>query len=198
VTVYDIEYDSVNGTVSRFVTTASNDSVANIWQGAIALTTGNIGLPNLLQAASLADFSNSAQELADKMALAYSKTALAIGAEAVVPRPAIAAQERESFLVARVPLGPLFTLVVANLLFVVVGIILTSVALASSGGEVRDIQARLSVGGLIADRFEGIRGRGGVDNMEDIFEESESRGSMRVGLDYADGSGYTYKVWREA
>ena len=177
------------------MTTASNDSVANIWQGAIAQTTGSIGLPNLLQAASLASFSNSAQELADKMALAYSKTALAIGAEAVAPKPAIAAQERESFLVAGVPLAPLFTLVVANLLFVFVGIILAFVALASSGGEVKEIQERFSVKGLVADRFEGARSRSGVDTMEDLFEESEGRGSMRVGLDYSEGGGYTYRVW---
>jgi hypothetical protein len=197
-TMYDIEYDSVNGSVSRFVTTASNASVANIWQGAMAFTTGYVGLPNLLQASTLAVFSDSAQELADKMALAYSRIALAIGAEAVVPQPAMAAQERESFLVARVPVAPLFTLIAANLLFVAMGFILTFVALASSGGEVREIQSRLSVKGLVADRFEIGRGRNGVESMEDLFEESEDRGSMRVGLDYAEGSGYSYKTWPKA
>lgn len=194
-TIYDIEYDSVNGSVSRFVTTASNDSVANIWQGVMAFTSGNVGLPNLLQASTLAVYSDSAQELADKMAFAYSKVALAVGAEAVIPKPALAAQERESFLVARVPAAPLFTLVVANLLFVVMGFVLTFIALVSSGGEVREIQARLSVKGLIADRFESVRGRRGVENMEEHFEESEGRGSMRVGLDYAEGSGYSYREW---
>lgn len=160
----------------------------------MAFTTGNVGLPNLLQTSTLAAFSDSAQELAYKMALAYSQVALAIGAEAVAPQPALAAQERESFLVTRVPLAPLFTLVLANLLFVAMGFILTFVALASSGGELREIQSRLSVKGLIADRFEGVRGRNGVKSLEEHFEESEGRGSMRVGLDSAEGSGYSYKT----
>lgn len=194
-TVYNIEYDSVNGTVTRFAKTPSNDSVANIWQGANAYTSGGIGTPNLQQAASLAAFSNSAQELADKMALAYSKTALAIGAEAVVPKPALAAQERESFLVSRVPKAPLFTLVLANLLFAVLGVVLTVVALATSGGEVREVQARMTLVGLVADRFEGSRGRNGVEEIKELFEETEGKGSLRVGIDYAEGSGYSYRVW---
>jgi len=60
---------------------------------------------------------------------------------------------------------------------------------------VREIQARLSVKGLIADRFESLRGGNGVENIEEQFEESEGRGSMRVGLDYVEGKGYSYKVW---
>jgi hypothetical protein len=134
--LYDIEYDSVNSRVIRFAKTPSNDSVANIWQGANAFTTGGTGYisdPTLQQAASLAAFSNTAQEMADKIALSYSRTALAIGAQAVAPKPALAAQEREEFLVSKVPPAPLFTLVVANLLFVVLGVALTAVALVSSG-----------------------------------------------------------------
>jgi hypothetical protein len=100
-TLYDIEYDSVEGTVSHFETTVSNDSVANIWQGVMAFTSGNVGLPNLLQASTLAVFSNSAQEVADKMALAYSRVALAVGSEVLVPQPALAAQEREIFLLRK-------------------------------------------------------------------------------------------------
>lgn len=108
--------------MTRFVTSLSNDSTANIWQG--VMENIEVGTSSLQQAASLAAFSNSEQELADKIALAYSKIALAIGSEAVTPLPAIAAQERSSSLVARVPAAPLFTLVIANLLFVVLGIIL--------------------------------------------------------------------------
>jgi hypothetical protein len=72
VTVYDVEYDSVNGTITRFITSPSNDSTANAWQSSIALTNGGVGTPNLQQAALMATYSQSAQELADKIALAYS------------------------------------------------------------------------------------------------------------------------------
>jgi hypothetical protein len=109
--------------------------------------------------------------------------------------PALAVQERTSFLVARVPAAPLFTLVIANLLFVLLGIILTAIAIRTSGGEVREVQARLSIAGLVADRFEEQRGREGVEKMNDYFEEKVGNDSMRVAIDRGNGGGYTYKVW---
>lgn len=196
VTVYNVEYDSVNGTVTRFVTAASNDSTANIWQTTMAQT--NVGNPYLQQAASLAAFSDSAQELADKIALAYSKVALAIGAQAVMPHPALAAQERTSSLVARVPLAPLFTLVTANLLFVALGFVLTGIALGTSGGEVRDVQARLSIVGLVADRFEALRARRRVGSVDELFEENDGHGSMRVEIHREAQGGYFYNALPKA
>jgi hypothetical protein len=192
--LYDIQYDSINRHVSRFVTVPSNDSVANIWQGVREFPTTDIALPNLLQAAILATFSGTAQEIAGKIALAYSRVVLAVGSEVLVPQPALAAQEREDILVARVPKAPLFAMVSASLHFVVMGIILTCIALLSSGGEGREIQARLSILGLVADRFESARGRNGVGMMEQYFEEREGPRTIHVGLDYAEDSGYTYKV----
>lgn len=196
-TLYDIEYDSINGTVTRFVTTASNDSVANAWHGPISTTSGNVGGPTLQQASALGILSNTAQELADIIALAYSRTALALGAQAVMRTPALAAQERQSFLVSRVPAAPLFTLVIANLLFVVFGIALAAVAIKTSGGDVREVQARLSIVGLVADRFEGQRGRDGVEHMDDYFEEKQGNDSMRVAIDKSDAEGFAYKVWQK-
>jgi hypothetical protein len=154
-----------------------------------------LGEPYLEQAANLAVLSTSAQEIADKIALSYSTVALAIGAQAVIPGPALAAQERSSFLVSRVPAAPLFALVISNLLFAVMGIVLAIVALATSGGNVREIQARLSIVGLVADRFESRRGAGGVEKMEELFEESEGQGSLRVAIDQGNGVGYGYRLW---
>jgi hypothetical protein len=191
--VYDIEYDSVNGSVTRFVTTLSNTSVSNIWQSGMAFT--GVGYSTLQQAASVAVLSDTAQELADKIAIAYSQVSLAVGSNAVTPQPAPAVQERSSFLVARVPAAPLFRLVIANLLFAALGICLASIGLATSGGDVTDIQARLTVAGLVADRFEGLRARRGVTEMEKLFEENDGDGSMRVAIDRARRGGYEYKVW---
>lgn len=192
-TVYDIQYNSVNGTVTKFIATPSNDSTVNIWQGSMAFPL--LGSPQLQQAASLAALSSSAQELADKIAFAYSKLALAMGAEAVTPTPALAAQERSSSLVARVPAAPLFTLVVANLLFVAIGVIFTLVALGTSGGEVRDVQARLNIAGLVADHFEGAKARRGVESIDELFEERDGHSSIRVAIDRVPGGGYAYTTW---
>jgi hypothetical protein len=191
--MYDIQYDSVNGSITQFIATPSNDSVANIWQGSMAYT--SIGWPSLEQAASLATFSNSAQELADKIALAYSRVALAVGADVVVPSRASAAQQRNSFLVSRVQAAPLFTLVAANLLFVLLGVVLTIVALVAGNGEVHDVQARLSIVGLVADAFEGSRARRGVENMDDLFQETDEYGNIRIAIDRSTDGGYTYKRW---
>jgi hypothetical protein len=197
VSLYDIEYDSINNTVTRFVATASNDSVTNAWQGSNALAAGDTATPMLQQASGLALFSNTSQELADKIALAYSRTALGIGAQVVMRSPALAVQERRTFLVSRVPAAPLFTLVIANLLFVVFGAILTGIAIGASKGDVREVQARLSIVGLVADRFEAQRGRDGVEELDDYFEEKEGSDSVRVAIDRSDGGGFTYKVWQK-
>ncbi|KAF4634092.1 hypothetical protein G7Y89_g4016 [Cudoniella acicularis] len=193
-TVYDVQYDTVNSTVTHFVPTISNDSTSNIWQGSMIFV-GSPGDPMLQQAENLATFSKITQELADKIALAYSKVALAIGAQGVTPRPALQAQERHSRLATRVEAAPLFTLVGAHLLFVIIGIVLTILELATSGGEVRGFQARLSIVGIVADRFERWRGVNGVHGMDHHFEEKFGNGNMRVAIDMEGGNGYGYNVW---
>jgi hypothetical protein len=192
-TLYDIKYDSVNGTVMRFTTTPSNDSTVSIWQGAISLT--STATDQLTGATSLATLSNSAQELADKIAISYSRIALAVGAQSVVSQPALAAQERSSSLVTRLPVGPLFALLIANLLFVVLGIVLTILALENSDKETREVQARLSIVGLTASHCEGRRARIRVRDLDSLFEEDDGKGSMRVAIDDAPEGGYEYKMY---
>jgi hypothetical protein len=87
--------------------------------------------------------------------------------------------------------------VAANLLFGILRVILALIAIASAGGDVREVQARLSIVGLVADRFEGQRGSDGVKEMDDYFEEKEGHDSMRVGIDRNDGAGFAYKVWQK-
>lgn len=88
---------------------------------------------------------------------------------------------------------PLFTLVIANLLFVVLGIILTMIALPNSGGQSQSIQARLSITGLVADRFEGQRAKLRVEELDKLFEECDGRSSKRVAIDDVLDGGYEYK-----
>jgi hypothetical protein len=136
-TLYDIQYDLVDGVLTRFVTTPSNTSTASLWQ--VPLELSGLGTDQLKQAASLAAVSTSTLELTNRMALAFSTVALAMGSQSVGAQPALEAQERTSLLVARILLAPLFILVILNLLFVVLGIILTVIAITSSGGDSQDI-----------------------------------------------------------
>ncbi|WPH00014.1 Hypothetical protein R9X50_00283700 [Acrodontium crateriforme] len=187
-TLIDLYYESVNGTITRFWPSSSNMSVANIAQSTAQWT--DFMEPYLQTAASFATLSSSAQELADKIALAYSKAALSNFAPAVLPAPAEVAQSRTTSLVTRIPAAPLYTLVIANLLFVGAGILLLVIALSASGGETRDIQARLSIVGIVADRFESDLEPKAANTMEEIFEEDIGEKDLRVSFRRSHHGGY--------
>ena len=192
-TVYEIEYDQVNGSVTRFVTTASNVSTTNLFQGSIAAT--GVGTFQLQQAASLATFSTTAQELADKIALAFSRVALAVGGQLVAPAPAQAAQLRSAPLVTRLPQAPLFTLVLANLLFALLGVVFTVRAVASArGDDVPEVQARLSIPGLVANLFEGARAKEGVADVQELFAEQSGEDPGRVVVGMTQRGGYEFRL----
>jgi hypothetical protein len=192
--IFDIEYDSVNGTITRFVTQMSNSTLANAVLSVLLTTFPE---PYLQQYTGLAAFSSSTvQAMADQMALAYSKAGLSFFAQAVVPAPALAAQAWSTLLVTRMPLAPLYALIITNLLFVVTGLVLVllAIALTVPKAEVRDIQGRLSIAGLLADRFESRHGKQAVRKIEGLFEENDGQSSVRVGIDRSTEGGYSFKV----
>lgn len=104
------------------------------------------------------------------------------------------AQERSTKLVTRISKAPLYTLVLANMLFVVLGIALAVLAIARSGGEVREVQARLSIEGLVADIFEGRRAKERVESIDDLFEEKYGQESTRVVIRNSAQGGYEYQT----
>jgi hypothetical protein len=192
-TVYDVEYSSVNGTIKNWRSSNSNRSTTLIVQGTQRRT--NVGNPNLVQAASIAGLSNSAQEIADQFALAYSQTALAVASGAFEPRVALASQVREQILVARVPKAPLFALIATNLLLVLLGIILAIVALIASRGNTGEVQARLSIPALVAALFEENRAKP-VEEVEDMFEERHGEHGPRIGVAKVVEGGWVFQSWR--
>jgi len=107
----------------------------------------------------------------------------------VVPKLALAVQERTSFLLARVPAVPLSALVIANLLFAVLG-----VGHLRRGGQEDTSTAQhrraccRSVRGTESPT--GLRGR----DMNKLYEENDGRGSMRVAIDRVVDGGYEYNV----
>ncbi|KAH8594547.1 hypothetical protein B0O99DRAFT_742052 [Bisporella sp. PMI_857] len=193
-TTYDVEYSSVNGTITRFVTYPSNSSITNIVQGTQALT--DVGKANLVQAASVAGLGQSAQDISDAFALSYSQTALAAASGAFEPRDALEMQSRNEILVARVPKAPLMALVIANLLLVLLGIILTIIALLVVQGETGEVQARLSIPAVMAAYLEGDRVRVPVKDVEDMFEERRGNGGPRIGLSKSQEGGWSFGIWR--
>ncbi|GIC92806.1 uncharacterized protein Aud_009279 [Aspergillus udagawae] len=192
-TVYDVEYSSVNSTIKNWKISNSNRSTTLIVQGTQRHT--DVGNPNLIQAASIAGLGNSAQEIADQFALAYSQTALAVASGAFEPRAALASQVRERILVARVPKAPLFALIAANLLLVFLGIILAIVALIAVRDNTGEAQARLSIPAIVAALFE-VRMARPVNEVEDMFEERHGERGPRIGFAKAVEGGWVFQSWR--
>lgn len=193
-TIHDVEYSLVNGSITRFLYQPSNSSTTTIVQGTQRLTT--LGDDLLRQAASIAAYNNSAQGLADGIAIAYSRVALSVAAGAFTPQPAAEAQLRREILVARVPKAPLAFLLLANLLLVVLGIALPAFALSALRGDTGEIQARLSITGLVASCFEGARAREATDSVEALFEENFGRPGPRVGISKTSEGEWAYSAWR--
>ena len=134
------------------------------------------------------------QELCLKFAMSFNRASLSVGASTLQPNDAIVAQERSTKLVTRIPKAPLYTLLLANMLFVALGIALAVLAIARGGGEVREIQARLSIEGLVASVFEGGRAKEGVESVDDLFEEKYGQESTRVGINNSAQGGYEYQT----
>ncbi|KAJ5403236.1 hypothetical protein N7509_003107 [Penicillium cosmopolitanum] len=200
-TVYDVEYDQVNGSITRFNTRISNTSVSNIWQTTVANYPGDWDLP-VKQAMTAAFYStNSSQEFADMVALSYGKSSMAFGAQGIEPRPALAVQRRNTTLVARLPVAPLIAVVAFCLLFVVAGLLLTGLAIwAARFEDVRNIQASLGIVGLVADRFEKDDLKKEAKDTDGFFAEYVGHSGRRVAIEkYTEtDSTYRYTTWQSA
>lgn len=181
VTAYNVEYDMVNGNVSRMVATPSNMSTVNVFAPGLMQTQyGWSALQSDLQLAGIV--ATDAQGLADQYALAYSKVALSIGAGSVVPSPVIQAQRRRTILVAKVPKAPLLLLVIVNLIFVCLGAVLTFMALRSSHHAFQ-VQMRLSITGIVAILFGSRRANQAAEDHEYLFDEFWENGrGNRIGV----------------
>ena len=193
-TVYNFTYSLVNGSVI-FV----NASLASLNVSALMIEPlieiPNYGVPNLQLGVQLADLANTSQEFADTFAGMFEQVSLGMSVAAYVNYTNLEEQVRSSILVARVPKAPLFTLIAFNFLFVIFGLVAFTLALKSQPRLARDVQARLSVIGLVANQFEGERAGTRVSKMEDLFGEYVGvEQKSRVGLVRTDQNGWEYRL----
>lgn len=68
--VYDVQYTSINSSITKFTPITSNDSVTNLFEG--ISDQGFYGNLYLQQAANVAGLAESAQGIANQMALSFS------------------------------------------------------------------------------------------------------------------------------
>ncbi|CZT42240.1 uncharacterized protein RSE6_02097 [Rhynchosporium secalis] len=200
-TVYDISYTSLNNTISLFDIKPANSTLTNIIAGTQQYT--RVGDPNLIQGSSIAALiGSSAQDVADGFALTYSQVALGVASAAFEERESVRAQRRETILVAKVGVVSLAVLLGANMALVVLGCVLLGFAVKAGKGETREVQARMSVGGVVASLFEGERGERPVVEVDDLFGErkggravSDGAG-LRVGVVKTESGGWRFGGFR--
>ena len=194
-TVYEVAYSRVNGTVQAYSVTRANASLGGI---IVAPTNEDFAQGDFDIAARISSFLyENSQDLANEWASLYSQIALGLSAGIMSPRLNIRQQTRSSFLVARIPKVPLFVLICLNLLYAAVGILLALYCTCFCAPRTtKDIQARLTVAGLVAFCFEPRqRASGPAEEIEDLFTEKiESGTSRRVGIRPVDEGGWRYEL----
>jgi hypothetical protein len=111
-------------------------------------------------------------------------------------RPALLVQSRSSQIVSKVPKAALWLLVAANLLYTILAISLTVLALLVTSMDVEQLQTRLNVTGLAAQLFEGAYAGRQVKDEKELFEASArvDGGVKRVGVQRTRTGGTTFEV----
>ncbi|TGZ78487.1 hypothetical protein EX30DRAFT_365977 [Ascodesmis nigricans] len=198
ISVYDVTYTAINGSITKFEAIPAKGSVAT------AITTAdrnlNAGDRQLIAAADLGSLvADTAQDMADVFGIEYSRVLLRTVSGALQSAPVQEAHSWESIIVAKVPKAPLYALVVAIGSMIVFGVVLTVVALvAAREKEVEEVRARLSLVGLVAEKLEPERAGMPVESLEKVFDDGESGGvAKRVGIGRKDEvvGGWETKVW---
>ena len=181
----------LNGMLTSVETTPSNANITSLMIG--PLMNFVYGQPMLVQGSLLASLSNTTEQFVNSLGNLFNNVALSFSTGGLTEQLNLEEQTRNGIVVARVPKAPLFTLIVVNLLFVVYGIIVFVIALLSHPRETRDVQARLSVTGLVANLFEGERAGKHVSKLEDLFHEREDNGEkIRVAITRTDRNGWAF------
>ena len=139
-TIYDVTFSIINGSFSDFNTTLSSPRKASIVQAPLQV---GFGQYHLYQAASLAVLANN-DSVADTMATAFSQTGMALASGAFDFDSNIQQRFRWDVAVTKVPKAPFYYLVIVCLVYSVLGIVMSLVAIhLRRMPDVRDQQARL-------------------------------------------------------
>lgn len=172
-TVLELDYDFVNGSVADGTTQQSNNTLATNIGWAMSEYRARVGFQSYIDSAitGAAIAGDSVQDMADRFASSFSEISLGITAGIMTPRASVTEELRQNVLVARLPYAPFFTLLVLNLVYAALGIVLGVWALSTRPRATRDIQARLSIDGLVASLLEpeGIPRRG--EGVEGLFTD---------------------------
>ncbi|KAI4260118.1 MAG: hypothetical protein L6R42_004214, partial [Xanthoria sp. 1 TBL-2021] len=133
--------------------------------------------------------------LAAGFASAYDQAVDSVPAGVIKPLPAINVTRRVVTQVARISIAPFFTFILLNLLYTLIGVILTlKAALAlSTGQNVQDAQARLSVADVVAESLENLALGDDARNVDGLYAERRGKVTPRAALGKTENGGHRFK-----
>lgn len=156
------------------------------------------GFANEILHEGLISTATSAQkpsDLAAGFAITYDRAMMALLAGALVQRPPLGMLTSTQTLVTRVPKAPFLAVVILDVLYAVLGIALTAIALVATWSDkgIRDTQARLSVAAVVAESFESPALGDDAKGIDDLYAERRGLATRRVALSRRENGGRKYK-----
>jgi hypothetical protein len=79
---------------------------------------------------------------------------------------------------------------------VLLGIILTVYAFLGSNDQAREVQVRLSIEGLVADRFDWVQSKYPSETVEELYGENVNGNASKIGPIMTPEGGYSFGIWR--
>ncbi len=192
-TLSEVTYSmGIDGSIYNTTTKPMNDTAAlpfyDIWSQGFG--DANIGSGINLAAAS----AESPEDLAYQVGRVFDRTILGLTAGALPDRQAVGIFQTGTKQVAKVPIAEFVALIVLNLVLPVVGFILGVWAwILCARHGVRDVQARLGIGALVAGLFENEKFNDTAAKVEDLFAETRGLSTARVAVESREkGAGQVF------
>lgn len=178
-TIYKTTYAWVNGTILQanqkkgFYPALAPGDYGAIFSAPFAINSalGHLALQN---AAALAAYKTTPQELADKFAGEFSSAAVALTAGIMSPTTNLLEQSRNNTeLLTRVPKIPLYFLVGLKALYALASLVVAGLAVMLTGpSEAQEVKARLTIDGLATGFFEpGANQEKAVKTIQQLYGE---------------------------
>ncbi|KAL9620255.1 MAG: hypothetical protein Q9160_005154 [Pyrenula sp. 1 TL-2023] len=182
-TIYKTTYAWVNGTILHanrqqgFYPVPAPSIYGAIFSAPFAINSALSHLA-LQNAAALAAYRTTPQDLANKFADEFSAAAVALTAGIMTPAANMLEQSRNNTeLLTRVPKIPLYFLVGLKALYALASLVVAGLAVAFTGpSEAQEVKERLTVEGLAVGFFEpGVRQERAVRKVRQLFSEHHDR-----------------------
>jgi hypothetical protein len=117
----------------------------------------------------------SIADMVNTTAFSFSKDFTSVLGAQTVKTPAVKVQSRNALLVSQVPKSAFWTLIGANFLYALLGILLAVVAFVAFSHDVQQFNVRFSVAGLVAGLFEKPHADKPVRGKMELFHENEEQ-----------------------